>query len=258
MMKAGCLVRLTCPSCGAAGSVPDRLKGRAIRCPKCKAQFRAEEAPVPEMTLAEGPRPPKRRPLPLAVRALAAVAAVAAGVGAGLVVAHHIRLADLAEEEARAAAPRPAPADDVFPLGAADPTFEGIPASAWARLLEDGDLDTRLRASKALLFIGDAAVPHVEPVYREGSLVGRLSASVVLVQMMDRTHSQAALAAMLRAARDDDPRMRAVTVSQLGEHAAWSAEARKAVEAAAGDPAPRVAEAAREALAKMRAAKGPG
>jgi hypothetical protein len=146
--------------------------------------------------------------------------------------------------------------DDPIPPPRGDPTFQGVAASAWATLLKDADPATRTQAAKALFTLGDGAVAHVEPVYRRGGPQDRAAAATVLAQLLGEARSEEALAAVLRAARCSDPVARSTALDQLAEHGAWSPRAREAVERGAKDSNPRVAEKAREVLAKMKGPRG--
>jgi hypothetical protein len=49
------MAKVICPSCGAAGRIPDNFLGRRVKCPKCQAPFTAAAAPA--KPAAPPPRP---------------------------------------------------------------------------------------------------------------------------------------------------------------------------------------------------------
>lgn len=136
-------------------------------------------------------------------------------------------------------------ADDPIPPPRTDPSYEGRPASSWVHSLGDLDRDTRLYAARALVLMGNEAVPHVEAVYRHGTLLDRSTAATVLVMLARDFRSEAALASLLRAARSPDTFTRTIAMTHLGQTRQPAAIA--ALQQAAKDPNPRVAAAATRA-----------
>src|SRR5262249_61224619 len=54
-----------CPECERSVSVPERLFGKIVRCPSCKATFRAEapEEEEPELEVVEDEPPRRTKPI---------------------------------------------------------------------------------------------------------------------------------------------------------------------------------------------------
>jgi hypothetical protein len=140
--------------------------------------------------------------------------------------------------------------DIPVPRPRSDPTYQGLPASAWVKLMTDHDPDTSKHAMTALLYIGDGCVPHVEPVYRNGP--DRQKASIVLLVLATEFKSQAALDAILRAAQSPDWMTRYFAVVNLGTAGPAASKALPLLEKMLNDPRPEVAKTAADMIRRVK------
>jgi hypothetical protein len=145
--------------------------------------------------------------------------------------------------------------DIPIPLPKSDPTYQGMPASAWAKLLTDHDPDVSRQAGTALAHIGDGAVPYLEPIYRKGEGPHRRLAAAVLLVLVTELKSDAALDAIIRAAQSSEWVDRFLAIADLSTAGPAARRALPILERLLNDPVQAVAETAKRVIPRVKGEK---